>query len=551
MNSTLRFSWIAPLAVFLLAAYLPFAGLNANSFWGDEASTAFSAKAFLTHGALTGIKTAWDGKNLLTTYRERVLDERFQKVGFQTDVLIAATGLKLFGNATWAGRLPFVLLGLCALGVFWLVLKEEYPHSSMLRLYAFTLVGLSYSFLLSIRQCQYYAPGLFFAILAYYGYRKALSTRKAVYWLLQLAAVVLLFFTHLLFAGCFVLALAITHVVFHREVFGRKEWGLTIAGAAIFTAMTLWYVVSTNVLNRPSAPGSAGVEMSKFILLYWHLRELDLINYLPGLVVLAMIPLAWRYRNHDFFPTVFFEHAVFIGAYVAVLSVLSPQPVKWQGAYGGMADVRYLLPLLPFCASIVAVFLSIVHRALHPVVSVVLLLVILSSNALSLGIAGRKARWLLPAYIYEVHNDYQTPYDAAVEYLAKNATPADTIYAAVEYNAIPLIFYLGDSLTFGGRLEKSEHLLEEKIRSYGAPVFIDEYYPTLLVFFGKTKKNMQLLQHFARGPYAYEIKDQIKIHHQDMTRPELPQHRFGPIKRYNPNTDAIYIFQRKPKGTNE
>mgnify|MGYP006306634613 FL=1 len=98
MDTTSRPSPIIHLAVFCLATYLSLANLNANRFWGDEASTAFSAKTFLEHGSLTGIETAWDGNNLLTTYRERVLDDRFQKIGFQADVLIAAVGLKLFGR---------------------------------------------------------------------------------------------------------------------------------------------------------------------------------------------------------------------------------------------------------------------------------------------------------------------------------------------------------------------------------------------------------------------------------------------------------------------
>lgn len=535
------------LAVFVATAYLSLQGLGHNRYWIDEASTAYFAKNFVNHGRLLGIEGAWDGRNLLTHRASRFYDERIQAKDFQLDKIAAAASFALLGVGTAAGRLPFVLFGLGALGLFWLILHEDFRSFPLVRRYALALVAFSYSFLLSIRQCQYYALSLFFSLALYYAYRKVLSTKRPLWFLLASLAAVLLFFSNYFLCLCFLVALVTVHLLFHRGEFGRREWLLCSAAAALFLLPAAVYAVVDRVWIHTEVPGGAKSLADRLTLLYWNLRDLDRIGYLPGLLVAALVFMALRYRRKEFFPFLFYHHVVLVGAFVVVLSLLSPQPAEWKGVVGGLADVRYLNVILPFTAAMLAVLMGIIHRALGGLVATGVCAVVLCSTILSLNIAGPPFRWLLPAYAVEIHRDYVTPYDAVVEYLEENAGPRDTVYAMTDYNAVPLLFYLGERYTIGGRLRKHEHLMLEKLRELDAPVFKEEYYPTLLVCFGRTEEIARDVEYLSRDKYEYVLKERLDVYWKDVTRPELPWHRFGPVRRFDLNTSAIYVLKRREK----
>ncbi|MBD3393196.1 MAG: hypothetical protein GF418_13795, partial [Chitinivibrionales bacterium] len=524
-----------------------FQGLGNNLFWGDEGSTALAAKSFLRHGKVAGWEVPWDGHNYNTAYTSRFADTRVTTVDLQLDKFVAAAWFRIFGASTVSGRLPFVLFGLAALAVFWLLVREMFPASRALRWYAFLLVAFSYSFLLSIRQCQYYALVLFFAVLSYFLYRRFLRTRRLLLLMPLVLSLVLLFYSQYLLGACFCVALGVTHLAFHAGDFTKKEWAYVLGTAAVFAVLTGTYVLRTTAWFQPQMGVEGNTLFEKFGLVFLNLRELDLAGYLPGLVLAALGLFAWRYRTKAFFPSLVFEVLCFIGIYVVMLSLLSPQPVEWEKLERGLADIRYMIALLPLCACVVAAFLYMVHRGFGAVAASILLVVLLSANALSFNLRRGTMRWLLPAYLKEIHVDYTTPYEAVVDYLRAHATPADTVFVTPEYTHLSLLFYLSDSLTLGGGLNRHPYYPVEKLEGLGVPVFKEDYFPTVLICFGRTRYSLQTVQFFSRGAYEYVMKQRLNVYYKDMTRPELPWHSFGPVKRYNPATDAIYVFARRPK----
>jgi hypothetical protein len=89
--------------------------------------------------------------------------------------------------------------------------------------------------------------------------------------------------------------------------------------------------------------------------------------------------------------------------------------------------------------------------------------------------------------------------------------------------------------------------MEEKLRALGAPIFKDEYFPTLLVCFGKAEEIARSVEYLSRDTYEYVLQKRLDVFYKDVTRPELPWHRFGPVKQFDRTTSAIYILARREK----
>jgi len=538
-----------------LTLYLAFYGLNNSSFWDDEAYVAVIAKNFLRTGELTG----WDGRNLFSYRNGALLNADLHVINPPADCLLAAAAFKIFGISTWAGRLPFVFFGLGALWIFWLLLKEDYPGCKTVWLYALTLTCLSYSFLLNIRQCRYYALVIFFGLASYYFYKKCLREKKVCWFVLLAGALVCLFFSNYMLCAAFMGSMLLVHLIFYRHIFSRRDWLKMGLAALLFLALTTPYAFWLRLWERRDIdPALQSPPLIKTaVLFYQNLRELDLIGYLPSVLVVAGIVLLIVYRKKSCCPPALYEWLALIFGYTFFLSFLSIQPAVWRGWAGGLADIRYLNILLPFCAGCMAVVLSVIHQIkFGKILGFVLLLLLLCTNLLSLKIVQPEMRWLIPAYWQEINTDFDSPYDAAVEFLQRAAIPDDIVYAIPEYALGPLQFYLGDRLKMQGTLRHNVHFSQKALARINAPIFLSDTYPHWIISFGLSQATRQMLYYFSRGKYAYgcntsftacSYSRRLDVFHQDRTRPELPWHSFGPVTSFDVGTQAIYIFQRQEK----
>ena len=541
--------------IVLLTLYLSLYGLNNHSFWDDEAYVAVIAKNFLKTGEFTG----WDGRNLFSYRNGALLAANLHAINPPADSLIAAVSFKIFGVSTWAGRLPFVLFGLGSLFIFWLLLKEDFPDRKTLWLYALTLVSLSYSFLLNIRQCRYYALVIFFGIASYYFYKKCVRDKKTVWFILLALSLVCLFYANYLLCAAFMGGILLVHLVFYLKNFSVKDWLKMLLAAFLFIALTMPYTVWLRLWERRDIdPAMQSPPLIKTaILLYQNLRELDLIGYLPGVMIIAGVILVVVYRREKYCPPALFEWLVLIIGYIVVLSLLSIQPAVWQGWNGGLADIRYLNLLIPFCAGCMAAVLYIIHQIkFGKLISIFLLLLLMFTNILSFRIARPEMRWLLPAYFVEINTKFDSAYDAAIKFLKKSAAQDDMVYTIPEYALGPIMFYLGDRLKMQGTLRENVHFSKERMAQLKAPLFISDTYPHWIISFGLTDATQQMLQFFSRDQYTYgcnaaftscSYSKRLDVFGHDMTRPELPWHSFGPFTEFDVQSAAIYIFQRKKR----
>lgn len=543
-NSGLRFK-VTGAVVVLCAIYLSFAGLDHTLFWDDEALVAIHARNYLQ----TGTWTAWTGRNLAAYGNGMLLDDQLETRDPKVQHWLAILSFKGLGVSTWTGRFPFVLVGLAGLGVFVLILRREFPGQNAVKLYALTLLALSPVFLLNIRQCRYYAPCLTFGLLTYYFYRRCSAGRsRADIFGLALAAA-LLFYSQYLVGGAFLVAIAVMHLVCHRRECARPGWINLGLAAALFLLATVPFLLTHPVWIRAEAPVDEAWYLRKPTLFWWYVRDLNAAACLPWTVTLMLIGILWWQRKHPLVRQVARPWTILGLTFLAVLSSLSFQSTRLPD----LAWTRYLIPVVPFLAGLTGIVLGFIAQRSRGA-ALALLAILLGSNLLSLSPWNTTFRWLLPAYIQEVHRPFRTPYQAAVEFIRAHVSRDALVAVEPEFCAYPLMFYLDDHVRFGCLLNTNTLLPRAALERLSAPLWVEEYYPDWLMAFGSSMRTAALALHFCRVhhekgrevAYSYRLEKNLEVFWFDTSRPELAFHTFGPRKDFDPGLDSVYAFRRLP-----
>jgi hypothetical protein len=543
----LKVSGKAWVAIFLFVAfgYLTFTGLDRAYFWDDEATVSILAKNFLS----TGKQTAWDGRNLYAYRNGTTLSSELIAEEPPLDILVTALSFRIFGISTWAARFPFAIAGLLTLLVFALILKEEFGTQSWLWIYALGTLALSVTFLLYIRQCRYFALSLLFSSLAYYAYRKCLATRHLLWFIIVGISSILLFFSNYLVGGAFLVSLAILHLVFHLRDFSVKDWGKMAMAVGMFASITVPYAINHRIWYRPSnflRRPEPWLER-KLTLQWLNLRDIDMMNALPW-VVLALLALMLILRPERKLRRVTLEWALLGLGNVVIVALVSPQPT-----YNVIfADVRYLVASLPFFAGLTGILLWLIHQWKKPL-ALVMFVVLVCSNAFTLNMLNGEFRWLLPAYIREVHTAYPTSVAAVSDYIRANAKQDELVHVYPEYFNWPLLFYVGDKIKICCVIGPYSPLYNEDLKELNAPLFADEHYPDWIVLFGKHNVAERMMEHFSRRHldsrlriifYIYQLVQTFDVYWQQTQRPELNWHSFGPKTDFRRNVEGVYILKR-------
>ena len=384
--------------IVLAVAYLALTGLDNTYFWDDEAYVGIMAKNFLATGTLTG----WDGRNLWGYRNGSALNHELLNINPPLDNLITAAAFALSVPTTWTARFPFVMIGLLALLVLAVVLYYDFGQHPLLVRLALASTGLSVSYLLYIRQCRYYAPALLFALLVFYSYRRYLDTFQIRFFVGITLSAILLFYTNWLLCAGFLLTLGIFHLTFYLKKFSVKEWRVAGISVVTFAGCTVPYALYFQIWNRPDVPTEGQWILRGLTLMWWNVREMNGLGVLPWTLAVGLGFCLVRYRQQH--PVV--VHRACQWAFIGILNLfviawLSPQPLN----VSAFADVRYILVSLPFLVGLVGIFLWFVAQK-SLILALGLLAVVLTSNALAYPPINWNTRWLLPAYIAEIHNPY-------------------------------------------------------------------------------------------------------------------------------------------------
>ena len=220
----------ASMGVLLIAAYLCLVNLDYAALWHDEAPAAFFGKTLLQQGDIVG----WDGRNLVGGTNGRMLNEDLREVWPPLMYVLNAAGFAVFGVNEIGARVVHAVLGIAALGVFYLLLRQHLPEHPRLRFFIFAFAAWSAQLLLYFRQSRYFSVMVLALILLFYLYERYWQSRNSAYLPVIALVAVLSFFNHYAGGAATMLSLAAYHLLFRARATTRREWALfAICGAAV------------------------------------------------------------------------------------------------------------------------------------------------------------------------------------------------------------------------------------------------------------------------------------------------------------------------------
>jgi 4-amino-4-deoxy-L-arabinose transferase-like glycosyltransferase len=515
-------------AAIAVACALAFSGITSDKLWDDEANTAIFARNLLETGALT----AWDGKNVIGFRDGAELDENMNNVFMPPlQYWVAAGGIALFGDDEIGLRAPFVLAGLVCLVALALLARgligEGFPWS----LPAW-IAALSPAFLLYIRNCRYYAPGaaLGLGILALAVGR--IPTRRALVLRASAAAAcsALLMFTNYFNAVATLAAIPLLAVFATQRT--RRHAIVFASAFAAAGAVGAFVLATVNPFDAPvPRPDETSGMARHATLLWWNLRDLGTFEFLP-VALMPALALPFFFERLAVMRRTAAAGLVVIGMILIALvttAAFSPQSVSRST----IADMRYLVPVIPLGAIATAAALRILWEIARPLAAGAFCLVVFS-NLLHLGFLGVYNGYLPPKgiqctlcrYIEEVATDRTTATEALIDYIEK--IPEDEVLLVFPaYMGYSAMYYFPER-AFCCQL-KSSHPLTPALRAE-----LPDY-----VFWERAKVGMALIN--APRPFApegpltirgiemgrFRYVETLDIPARDCSRPEIPWHAFG------------------------
>jgi len=149
------------LFVIAISAVLCFYSLGRRTLWEDEGETAVLAQRVLTEGFPKALK----GSNLVFQGGKPGYDEKYRWIFHPWgQFYVAAAGLAIFGNTTFAARFPFALCGVLTVALLYLFIWRHWRSSTIAALGAL-LLATSTMFVLHCRQCRYYGLSAFTCLM--------------------------------------------------------------------------------------------------------------------------------------------------------------------------------------------------------------------------------------------------------------------------------------------------------------------------------------------------------------------------------------------------
>jgi hypothetical protein len=407
-----RRSWSLLPLVLIVAATLTLllSNLGNQYLWQDEAQTALIAKTVLAHG----VPLATDGRNSFS----QELGNDYGPGGIWLwhpwfQFYATAASFALLGVSSFTARLPFALFGAATVVLvyyFGLLLW----NSRRAAVLAAVALASSVPFLLLARQCRYYAPEAFFALLALYGYRSLLAGRKHAALTLFLGAT-FTFHNHYVQCAALLATVMVHALIWHRRRVLRVAL-VCAAVVAVNSPMIIWF----SGMRRAVPVGGALLSETP-IVLGWFVKQLFSHVFPPLMLFAAVAVVAVRWAKDKQFPRPEREWTEDVGLLLlfVVLTLLANALIA-PGEF-----FRYLTPVIPVCCLLLALVLESLAR-LHSILAVAALALLLYLGPMR-------------DYLDEITHDYDGPIEGIVTYLNSHAGPNDLV--AITYGDLPVKFY--------------------------------------------------------------------------------------------------------------
>jgi 4-amino-4-deoxy-L-arabinose transferase-like glycosyltransferase len=527
-------NYAVPLSVILLSAVMLFARLGHYAIWDDEAMIALSAKGILR----TGDTSVLIDHNINAFRNGLLVRDLCDRSTPPLSAYLAAASMSVFGENTWALRFPFALFGLAtvALVMSW-ALKDKASTQAQI------LIGMgllcNVSLILYSRQCRYYAPTVFFTVAVVWCCLHWRGSRRSLF---EIAGLSVLLFA----ANYFSYVALYACIAFDYLVWGRKEKNLKFPDwLSLFVPQVILCAGIALHWNPLGTKFGEYVQKNSFservTLFFWNLRDMNQCEFCIALLLLIAAALAIVKKD-----TRMARGTVAILIYVILITAMSPQLL----AQTSVADIRYLVPLIPLCI-VLEVFVirtlagTFFHWAVIPVA-----LLAFGTNLLNGGPwlwhGSRTTTYLssIGNYVSELISPPQDPYTVTALWINRNVASGESIYVVPDYMVYPLIFHAPRPV-YAWQLEGNNQ--DPQYRGLPDIHFKGRLMPDYIIVFGPMVQDItrELKMAAAERGLVYEQVAKLDCFWQDMFRPELFWRTFTPIKKYNRNLEAIYVFKHK------
>ena len=552
----------ASICVLLVAAYLCLVNLDYAALWHDEAPAAFLGKTLLQQGDIVG----WDGRNLIGGTNGRTLNDELRDVLPPLMYVLNAAGFAVFGVNEIGARIVHAVIGIVALGVFFLLLRQHLSRHPRLMFFIFVFAAYSAQLLLYFRQSRYFSVMVLALILIFYLYECYWRSRHIAYLPVIAVVATLSFFNHYAGGAATMLSLSAYHLLFRARATTLREWVLFAICGAVVVAVGAGYLYYLGIIGGErsgfiafagQAPAPYQGDSPAFVLFFeriWiYIRELftaDWISWPVFLWFVGMTVLVYRARRTDDggsisekllnFPLAAAGKIILMGVLFALFSaMLSVQPI-WLNPF---ADLRYYVGALPLLLAMKGLFAEWVWRKSKVACAMVVVVLLFTSAGaypfnMVMYFSGQKTLGLhLFEFIREIHRPYRDSIREVSEYLLAHAEQDDLVYVPGFADREALIFTTGHHVLFCYVLDEDSPLPRAKIEALDAPyVWFGEYFPDWIVVFGALQKD-----YWERVKANYVVAAELDVYPYPTQRPELNMHAFTPL----PEKRGVYILRLK------
>ncbi len=410
----------------LLSGCLLFANLGNHYLWQDEAETAMVARNLLD----SGYPSAWDGKNLVT--QNAGLDSNEDFVWTWSPWLqfyVTAVSFKLFGEGTYAARLPFALMGLATVALFYSFASRFTQNKTLTRI-STLLVVTSIPFLLHTRQARWYVLAVFATVWLLYAYLKLREREKGATLHLVLSATMLFhsnFVTLLgLSAGILIHYLG---CLFFKDK--RPEFKSLATAVLVVSLLTLPWILYSEAWDKSNVFEEYSLSFFGRLKLFLGRNIANLNGYFFPLLLSPL--LFWRRRDGAWNGAGIGRghFALLLLVVLATLAILSVLP--W-------AYFRYLIGLVPICAILLGLVVWRVWDFNRLAATAVLALLVLT-NLFTLPLTPHQLKFDFLNFLYEITHDYDDPNEGIVRYLQEHGS--EDQFLITNYGQLPVMFYTG------------------------------------------------------------------------------------------------------------
>lgn len=229
---------LLPGVIVAACAGLLLANLGGGLFFPDETETALQAASVLRHGVPI---VDQDGSRVLPIVFGWVNDDGVWIHTPWLDEYLAAGSIAVFGQNRFAARLPFALVALASVALFWPLAKRVLPQGGAML--ALVLFAFSAALIGHGRMCRYYSMAILAQVLFLWAINDVTSRRQGRGTLLASLAHALFFYTN--YIPAFLNAAAFAAFALH----GRRRFPGIVRSLLLYAAVAaaislpwLWYI---------------------------------------------------------------------------------------------------------------------------------------------------------------------------------------------------------------------------------------------------------------------------------------------------------------------